>query len=127
MEEQVVFYFALIAGVMVFASIMGLSGNITDIALAGEARLLIKNLQDAVQQVKSSPMDAYVELEFTLPERLGSKEYEVRFIPGSVTVTVDAKNFDDGIEVDNAETASGGDSLSIYKRENSEQVFIRRK
>jgi uncharacterized protein YdeI (BOF family) len=127
MEEQVVFYFALIAGVMVFASIMGLSGNITDIALAGEARLLIKNLQDAVQQVKSSPMDAYVELEFMLPERLGSKEYEVRFIPGSVTVTVDAKSFDDGIEVDNAETASGGGSLSIYKRENSAQVFVRRK
>jgi hypothetical protein len=127
MEEQVVFYFAFIAGMLVFASMLGLSINVADIALDGEAKALLKNLQDAVQQVKSSPIDAYVELEFTLPEKLGAKEYEVRFLPGSVTVITGSESFEGVVDVANAMKASGGDSLIFYKQENSGKVFVRRK
>jgi len=124
LEEQIVFYFALTAGMLVFLSMVSLGSEVRDVAVEGEARVLIKNLQDVVQEVKSSSEGHYAEVGFQLPEKLGAKDYEVRFLPGSVTVTVDSGSFSGGIDVANQETAVGGDLLLFYRRENNWKVFV---
>jgi hypothetical protein len=127
LEEQVIFYFAFLAGMLVFLSMLSLGGEVRDIALEGEARALIKNLQDIVQEVKSQPTNYYASAEFQLPEKLGAKEYEARFLPGRVAIAVGSKRFDGEIDIANPERTSGGDLLLFYKQENSNRVFVQRK
>lgn len=127
MEEQAIFYFAFAAGMLLFASMLGLAGSAADIALEGEARALIENLQTTVEQVGSAPAGAYAELEFTLPGKVGTKEYEVRFLSGRVTVITDSKSFGGGINVANAVRASGSETLRFYKEANNEKVFVQKR
>ena len=125
MEEQIIFYFALATGILLFTSLVSFGDEVDDLALEGEALVLIKNLQDAAQQVETSPEGYYAEMDFLLPERLGTKEFEVSFLPGSITITVDSRNFSGNINVSNSEKAEGGDLLRFYKPKNSKKVFIR--
>ena len=126
MEEQIIFYFALATGILLFASLVSFGSEVDDLAIEGEALVLIKNLQDVAQQVEASPEGYYAEIDFLLPERLATKEFEVSFLPGSVTITVDSRNFSGSINVSNSEKAEGGDLLQFYRRENSKKVFVRR-
>jgi len=124
MEEQIIFYFALATGILLFASLVSLESEVGDVALEGEALMLIKNLQDVAQQVEASPEGYYAEMDFPLPEKLATKEFEVSFLPGSVTITVDSRNFSGSINVSNSEKAKGGDLLLFYKQKNGKKVFI---
>ena len=126
MEEQIIFYFALATGILLFASLISFGSEVGDVALEGEALVLIKNLQDAAQQVVASPEGYYAEMNFLLPERLATKEFTINFLTGSVTITVDSRNFTGSINVSNSEKADGGDLLQFYRRENSKKVFVRR-
>ncbi len=126
MEEQVVFYFSLVAGMLIFASMIGLHGEVSDAALMGEATVLIKNLDDTAQQVKNSPLEAYVEAEYELPEKLGGRDYEVRIQSSTIRVTAGMETIEGELDVANTVTASGGETLIFYKEKNSDLVFVRK-
>jgi len=125
LEEQIVFYFALATGILLFASLVSFGGEVSDVALKGEALVLIKNLQDATQQIEASPEEYYAEVDFLLPKRLATKEFEVSFLPGIVTITVDSRSFTGSINIANSEKATSGDLLQFYKTKNSEKIFVK--
>lgn len=126
MEEQVVFYFSLVAGMLIFASVIALHGEVSDAALMGEATVLLKNLDDTVQQVNNSPLEAYVEAEYELPEKLGGRDYKVRIQPAIIRVIVGTETIEGELDVANYVTAGSGDTLIFYKQKNSDRVFVRK-
>lgn len=102
------------------------SAQIKDVGVEGEARVLIKNLQSAARQVGASPREVYAEVAYQLPAKLGGVSYTVRFLPSVVRVEAGGKTYEGSTEVQNAESASGSDSIKFYKDKNSSNVFVRK-
>jgi hypothetical protein len=125
MEEQVVFYFSLVAGLLLFISVIALHQDAGEAALQGEAKMLIKSLEDTAQQVRNSPFEVYAEVDYGPPERLSGREYELRIQPSRVLVVMGSESIEGSLEVANSLVAQGGDVLVFYKEKNSDKVFVR--
>lgn len=126
MEEKVVFYFSLVVGLVLFASIAGWIGGVEEAALEGEVRVLMKNLGEARDQVASAPLEDEVEASFDLPRDMGGDAYTLSLASGRLTVRVGGRSYSGSLDALGGFTASGGDVLVFSKPAGGKEVRVRR-